>query len=292
MAEPHHDDGEAGSKRIKIQIGVQVEVLSRRIDDDDTFNGHDHYLHDSVQGAEKQAVGHHLVDSSVGRQHPNSTSLSSLPPKAAGSSSNGGGGRQHIPKYLIQKNLIGTSSLLAYCVSFLLLWIFHTIAYDVPSPGASKSTKSYNTWLSCIQLHFDGVSDASWIHACGEQPKYYENQFRVYKISVFLLSGQSIMVGLAFITQFRDLFRSNKVVMHRELARLIQLRRSRELRNKEIVANINHHFVAAPKLRRSCSGRIIAGEDDEGEGEDPLRSLQPRRVLPSKADAEDGVSRE
>jgi hypothetical protein len=129
-------------------------------------------------------------------------------------------------KQLFQRKLIGTTSLLAFCLLFLFVWSWYAAVYVRPAFD-NADVNSYNTWVSCIQAHFDGESDASWISVCGEQARYYAEEFQTYLISLFLMSGQSIMVGAIFITQFLDVCRGTSMMrVNREIARLKEIERS------------------------------------------------------------------
>jgi hypothetical protein len=83
-----------------------------------------------------------------------------------------------------------------------------------------------------VREHFDGVSDDSWISVCGEQASVYAARAPTYLVSVFLSTGQSLVIGLTFVSQFLQLLRKRSGILNREVVRNLQIQASLLLRRK------------------------------------------------------------
>ena len=127
-----------------------------------------------------------------------------------------------------KKNIQGMTSLLAFLLIFLAVWIMqfcNRVRYFL---NQTQANASYNEWQRCIYDNFDGVSDSSWMGLCGEQPEYYANGFiEIYYLSISLAAGNSIAACIPFLREFfvACKLRAEEEV-DRELVRILQIRKS------------------------------------------------------------------
>jgi hypothetical protein len=136
-------------------------------------------------------------------------------------------------KVLLRKSLIATSGLLAFCVVYFFAWAFFFFVKMRSYLEKKQELKIYNAWMDCVKVNFDGVSDDSWISVCGEQASIFAARYPTYLTSVFLSTGQPLLVGVIFISQFLDLLRKKRKIFDREVVRMVQIRRSQLMRKRQ-----------------------------------------------------------
>jgi hypothetical protein len=101
-------------------------------------------------------------------------------------------------KKLMRKNLVASTTLLTFCLAFLGIWaVLFTYKLKTVS-NAEAAKESYDTWTKCMFDNYDGVTDASAISVCGEQPDYYKKAFSSFLLAMIFGCGQSIIVSLVF----------------------------------------------------------------------------------------------